>query len=368
MQVSLQNGADNLLKACGGLSAGQTLLVLHEAAELDYYDHEIVQAVVDRARGLGIAVEADEVPFSPDGANPCETLIGRMKAADRTLFLARFGDQIRFSEAMSGISPIMCYALDAGMLSSGFGQADYHAFVALKDLINGHLAQSEEIHVTCPLGTDFKGQGAQFPRSASDVSVTRFPMSVFAPVPAGNFSGRVVQHGFLVGTGSRFYQPYACTLENPVSFSFRDGRITGVDGADADVGLARQHYERIGAQYDIDPWVMHSWHAGIHPGCAYERPVASNFERWSGAAFGNPRLLHFHTCGAYAPGEISLNVLDPTIRVDGISVWDKGRLEPSRIPGGAEIIEAHPEIAALFANPARAVGQCPEETLSGSWS
>ena len=116
--------------------------------------------------------------------------------------------------------------------------------------------------------------------------------------------------------------------------------------------------------FGLDPLTMHSWHAGIHPGCAYTTPAQSSFERWSGSAFGNPRLLHFHTCGHYAPGEISLNVLDPTIRVDGVAIWDAGVLRADLLPGGTEILEQYPCIKAVFDDPARHVGQGANGRLS----
>lgn len=39
--------------------------------------------------------------------------------------------------------------------------------------------------------------------------VSRFPMPVFTPLPAAEFSGIVALPGFLAGTGSLYYQPYA---------------------------------------------------------------------------------------------------------------------------------------------------------------
>ena len=115
--------------------------------------------------------------------------------------------------------------------------------------------------------------------------------------------------------------------------------------------------------FGIDPHVMHSWHPGIHPGCAYHAPARDNLERWAGAAFGNPRLLHFHTCGDYAPGEISLNVLDPTVTVDGVAVWDEGAFRPELVPGGAEILARYPCVRAAFEAPVREVGLGPSGRL-----
>ncbi len=361
----LRTGAENLLLECGGLKAGDRLLVLCEDPSLGYYYADLCQAVVDCARQHGIETSVQTIPFDPMGGALPDGLIASMKSADRTLFLSRTGDQIRFDAGMSDIRPIMSYVVDAGMLASGFGRADYFGFVALKDAVNALMATATRIQVTCPLGTDFSGPGAAYPKAgAADVSVARFPMSVFAPVPAQGFSGTLIQDGFLVGTGSKFYEPYGCTLREPLAVHFKDNTLTGFSGHQMDVHCATMHYEAVGKMFDLDPMTMHSWHAGIHPGCAYPTPAYENYERWSGSAFGNPRLLHFHTCGDYAPGEISLNVLDPTIRVDGVAVWDKGVLRPETIPGGDEILDRHPSIKAVFDAPERQVGQSSDGRLS----
>lgn len=54
------------------------------------------------------------------------------------------------------------------------------------------------------------------------------------------------------------------------------------------------------------------------------RAAPDNHERWNGRAFGNPRLPHFHTRGARAPGEIAWNVVDPSIIADGLAAWKDG--------------------------------------------
>jgi len=84
--------------------------------------------------------------------------------------------------------------------------------------------------------------------------------------------------------------------------------------------------------------------------------MRDNYERWGGAAFGNPRILHFHTCGAYAPGEISWNIVDPTVVVDDVPLWQDGVFNAHLLPGGPEILAKYPDVAALFAAPDRDIG------------
>ena len=175
------------------------------------------------------------------------------------------------------------------------------------------------------------------------------------PVPAHTFSGRVATR-FLTGTGSRYYDDYTPEFTAPLFALMRDGRLTGFEGQAEDVARATAQYNRVAETFGIDRDFVHSWHAGIHPGCGYPWDMRRNWERWGGAAFGNPRILHFHTCGAYAPGEISWNVIDPTIEVDGVTLWDQGVFRADRLPGGPEILTRYPCAAALFRSPDRDIG------------
>jgi hypothetical protein len=353
----LTKGARNLLVNCAKCQPGDTLLIVRETDDVDYYDPELCQAIKVVAEGLGLFIQMFGVPLSREVTDPSEELEQMMRRADCTIFLARLGDQIRFRPKNSANTQIISYALDREMLASPFGTIDYEAFSALKELVNVAVFQGEEIHVTCPAGTDFRGAIAQISMTAQDTNLKRFPVSVFAPVPGKGFKGRIAQNGFLTGTGSQYYSPWACELKDTLFVNFEDTWITGFDGSGRDVAAAKAHYEFVGEKYNIDTYYLHSWHAGIHPGCEFKEPAGAHFERWGGGAFGNPRILHFHTCGAYPPGEISLNVLDPTVRVDGVAVWEDGELYVSRIAGGEELLEAYPDMRAVFERRATQVGQ-----------
>ncbi|MFD2856156.1 hypothetical protein ACFSZS_17300 [Seohaeicola zhoushanensis] len=198
------------------------MLVLAEDPRLGYYDAEIAGAVIEAALGMGVYPRLREVAFSPDAVTPDAALLAEMGAADRVLFLARLGDQLRFDPALDSIRPVVSYALDAATLGTDFGRAHHHAFEALKSRINTALAGAGQIRVTCPLGTDFAGPGARFPETGGEVGIARFPMAVFAPVPAGAYSGRIAQAGFLIGTGSRYYDPYALALDDVLLVHFEE--------------------------------------------------------------------------------------------------------------------------------------------------
>ena len=356
-KTGAQAAAENLLLNCAGLVSGERLLILMEDAQEGHYAAELGSIVSNAARSCAIKTDLMTVPFKQEVFGLDPSVEAAMKHADCTIFFARLGDQIRFLDHAKNRRAIVCYALDEEMFSSTFGWAHHRAFSELKSGLDRMFALADRIRVTCPLGTKFEGPGSpELLDINTDVSVTRFPMSVMAPVPADGFAGQIAQRGFLTGTCSRFYQPYAAKLDDVLLVRFENNRITSFDGSQRDIATAEAHYSAVASRFNIDRTYVHSWHPGIHPGCAYTRPAAQNFERWCSGAFGNPRILHFHTCGAYAPGEISLNIVDPTIEIDGVHIWENGVLDPSRVEGGSEILAQYPCASYAFQNASRAIG------------
>lgn len=353
----VDRAASNLLFACAAARVGETLLILHESAQYGYFGAGLAPTLAAAAERLGLAVTTVEVGFDPDATRLPDAVHEAVARADHALFLARLGDQLRFKAMPAGSRPIVSYVLDETALASPFGTADHRAMVALSAAIDRHLAGAREIRVTCPLGTDLAGAIAPERAAAPyDTSIKRFPQSVHRPVDATGFSGRVAVAHMLCGTGSRYYQPYGIPLASPVIAEIGGGRIRGWSGRPDVVARVEDHVATVADRFGIDGALVHSWHTGIHPGCAYPGSAHDHYERWSGSAFGNPRILHFHTCGHYAPGEICWNIIDPTVAVDGVPVWRDGRLDIAAVPGAAAILAEHPDVAALFAAPERRIG------------
>ena len=297
-----------------------------------------------------------DVGFSPDNPHLTPELKQEFEGADIILFLARLGDQLRFSDMPSGKRIVVSFALDAWLFASSFATTHHGAMMALKKKVDSALASATNVRVTCAKGSDFSGRPDMPDVSVGDTSILRFPMSIFQPVPARTFSGRVALCGFLTGTGSLYYDDYTVEFDGPVFALFQDGQLTGFEGSAHDVAAANAHYDRVSTLFQIDRNFVHSWHAGIHPGCGYTRSARDNYERWGGSSFGNPRILHFHTCGAYAPGEISWNMLDPTIAIDGVKVWENGVFHADRLDGGQAILDTYACAAAVFNAPTKEIG------------
>lgn len=243
----------------------------------------------------------------------------------------------------------MCYIRDMDMLASPFGTLQYSAIRDLKNAIDNLLMNADNIEVSCPLGTHFSGT-PKFNQNeeAVDVGVLRFPLGVPTPMPGGGFSGRVVMDRFLAPTGSRVYDPPFIKLEEPVFAEIEMGRITDFTGPQNTVNRVKDHYSRVAGEFNIDPAVVHSWHAGIHPGCDYQVAEADNPDRWSNTVFSDPDYVHFHTCGDYAPGEISCTLPGHTIKINGVTVWKNGKLLPHVFKETKVCLEKWPDLNALF--------------------
>jgi len=352
----IERGARNLLGACAQAQSGERLIIVEEDPALGYYDDGLGEIIAECARRAGLQVERRQTPFSPEiDAMPAH-LEDALRTSDHILFLARVGDQLRFTAMPNDAKPIVSYVLDRKALASPFAGACYGDLFDLKHALDRLVGVARHIRITCPLGTDFAGSVERQEAQSSDVTVKRFPISVFSPVPCQNFSGKVAVMHCLAGTGSRYYEPYGVKLAEPVFAKVEGNRVVDWDGPGDAVRRVTAHYEFVAGRFGIERDFVHSWHAGIHPGCVYEGSAFENLERWSGSAFGNPRLLHFHTCGAFAPGEICWNVVDPTIAIDDVPVWENGRLYPERFPEGRDILARNAELAALFANPQNEIG------------
>lgn len=350
-----ETGALNLLRNCAHAAAGDRLLIAYEPPEYGYFDADAVGVVARAAEQLGLRVDAASVGFNPDNPHLPPDLLDRFEAADIIVFLARLGDQLRFSEMPQGKTIVVSFALSQELFKSGFATGHHEAFLELKAAVNEALDRAEHVRISCPLGTEITGRPEMNLAPDGDTTILRFPMSVFTPVPAHSFSGRAAMT-FLTGTGSRYYDDYTPEFGAPVFALMENGRLTGFEGAAEDVARANAQYDRVSSMFGIDRNFVHSWHAGIHPGCGFPWDMRQNWERWGGAAFGNPRILHFHTCGAYAPGEISWNIFDPTIEVDGVTLWEDGAFRADRLRGGPAILARYPGVAALFAAPDRDIG------------
>ncbi len=355
LQTQMCAGTWNLLHNCANLQPDEKLLLVCEDPMLGWYDQKVADIIASAIKEFGPTPTIFKVGEPSNKA--VAGLSDAIEAHDCIIYLARLGDQSRFDEIAAGKRSVMCYIRDADMLASPFCQATYQAIKALKSAIDKVLLSAKTIKITCPNGTDLIGMTKAGNRMEKrDVSVFRFPLGVPQPITAAHFSGQVALSRYLTPTGSMVYEPASVPLSKTTIAHIANGRITGFDGEKNDVAVIQAHYKDISDQFGIDRNIVHSWHAGIHPACVYTANAADNPDRWSNTVFGNPRILHFHTCGDYAPAEISWIIIDQTVTIDGCPLWKHGRLCPEKFKKTAYCLEKWPQLKALFAHPAQEIG------------
>jgi len=355
MSEDLAEGARNLLINCAELKINESLVIVCESAELGWYDETAPDAVAAAARNMGVEPVILKVGAPENERDP--RIIEAMADHDCTVFFARIGDQDRFAEPVPGKKTVMSYARTAQQLTSLFGRADHRAFIQLKQAVNDILLGANIIRITCPQGSDVSGNVSGSEREdLGDVSVRRFPLGVPQPLDAGGMSGRVALSRYLTPTGSKIYDPPSVPIDGVVMAEVSDGRILDLQGEQASVRRIRQHYEMVSDKFGIEKDIVHSFHAGIHPGSTFTQDAAVDPDLWSNSVFTNPRVLHFHTCGDYIPGEISWMLIDHTLSVDGIDLWHKGCLCPEVFKETQTCLESWPELRTLIASPSQAIG------------
>jgi len=352
---NLAAGARNLLLNCAGLKAGDRVLIVQEDPALGWYDTDAPLALGKEAAALGMMAAILHV----GGPEEEESSLKADRAAvdyDCVIYMARIGDLDRFSPGVDDKIRVMCYARDADQLASAYGRTHHGAMLGLKEAVNDILLGAEQIDVSCPLGTAFSCVVTDRSRESGDVAVRRFPMGVPQPLLADRFTGRVALARYLTPTGNRSYEPASLALDQTVFVTVEAGRIKGYEGEVDTVARVREHYKTVSDIFGIDPDFVHSWHAGIHAGATFKKAAVDNPDRWSNSVFTNPRFLHIHTCGAYAPGEICWMVLDPTVSVDGKNLWEGGRLRLEEFGPLRQHAEKWQVLSELLANPSNDIG------------
>jgi hypothetical protein len=327
MRCDPRAGARSLITEAIGARAGQALAIVAEDPRLGIYDAMVPACVADVAAELGIKAHIIEIGdlAGIDAVPP--PVAEALARCDHVLFHSRLGDTLRFSAIPGSASKTMSYALDIGILGGPACTLSHRVLERIRAAYDAHANRTRSWRVTCPLGTDISGTQdveAVAAGKAEDFTVTRYPVCAPRPLPCNTASGLVVLSGWLMASGNRKYDDDELMLPDPVHAHVDRGWIIDFTGPGAAVDAVRAHYRRVGAHFGIDPFTVHSWHGGINPGAYYPIRAVAGLERWGKVAFANPRYLHFHTCGSYAPGEIAWTIIDGSATYDGTPFWQEG--------------------------------------------
>ena len=327
MRFDPRAGARSLIEDAVSAQAGDSLAIVAEDPRLGIYDATVPQCVADVAREIGIEVRIVPVGDHVGLGEVPREVARALVECDHVVFHARLGDTLRFSEISGRATKTMSYALDIGVLGGPSCTVPHRVMEAIRVAYDNQVNRARTWRVTCPLGTDISGRQdieAVTAGKAEDFTLTRYPVCAPRPLPCNRASGVVAVANWLMASGNRKYPDDELMLPVPVMAHIENGRITEFEGPAEEVERVRAQYQRVGALFGLDPFTVHSWHAGMNPGAFYPVRARSGIERWGKVAFANPRYLHFHTCGNYAPGEIAWTLFDASAEFDGVEFWRDG--------------------------------------------
>lgn len=350
-EESLVRGAENLLANCIGIKPGESVMVVTEQTEESDYDQFVPDFISQQAQQMGANTRGFVAPFVAGPQDIPAELVQAIREVDHTIFCARIGDQLRFSDFEGDGTQTMCYALSREHLGSEFSTLPNQLLEEILNKLESELEQVQEWQITCPLGTDVKGSCENNKSNGAGrpgFTLFNFPIGTFKPISCKSITGKVVLSNWITSSGLHQYAPDALVLDSAVTVKVDQGRMVGFEGDLAEVKKFKAHYEKVASRFDIDPWIVHSWHGGINPQTFYDEAPADNLWRWNTLTFHSPRRVHIHTCGDYAPAEISWSIFDATISFDGQVYWDKGEFVFLQREDIKEIINKYPGGESLF--------------------
>ena len=342
----LLKAAHNLLVNCAGLRRSDSLLIVRENESLGWYKNDISDFILKSANDMGIDAFLHEV--GPPEKLQNKEFYEKMNQYSCVIFFARLGDQNRFENKGFSSKRVMSYVRNCESLASTFGTLDYNLNILIKDAIDRLIETSNKIEINCPLGTNLIGEINKDTSETKEVSVLRFPVLVPKPIDAKPFSGKVVLNNYLTSTGSRVYKPNFLRIDNEVTVTIDNGCINDVQGIPEDVKNFREHYDYVSQKFGIDMNSVHSWHPGIHPGAEDNKFYEYDPDKWSNTVFGQPKYLHFHTCGNYAPGEICWMIPNHTVLIDKKPLWKDGVLMLNDFEHTKGLLEKYPPLKNVF--------------------
>lgn len=328
-EAQVREGARNMLVNGCGATAGTQVLIINQPGLVE---PAVADVIEQEARALGAQVYvlwADEV-VGPE-ALP-QPVMDAMRNTEVVVFNHMLAGLLRLVPFDGTGLKILNFCTTWDTLGSEFARVPYGVMVEVMKTLSPRLAAASRWQITCPLGSDFSGVIEKKPASTQDkggmgdgFTLRTFPLSVSAPVMSMNASGKLAIR-WLTPAGIHKFDEPGITLPSPVLATLERGHMVDFEGAPQAVAELKRFLEKIGAATGKDGYIVNSWHAGTNPRCFAHVTPQENLDAWMYMVHGNPRIAHFHTIGEAPPGEMSIPLVDPTIRFDDEVYWQAGHL------------------------------------------
>jgi leucyl aminopeptidase (aminopeptidase T) len=314
--MEMMRGAMKVMR-CGGVKEGETVLISTDSNKM---------RIAEALGGAACAVGATPIiimipPVGVHGAQLPEPVVAAFREADVFLQPTTWSQthtKARIEAIKAGKRGSTMCEVTEDALCVGAINADYEECDRLGRKLGAALAQSEEIRVTTPRGTDIRGyvkgrpvqyetglfkepgQFAAFPDSEINIS----PLE-------GSAEGKIVSDVSIMSVG--------VTLYDPVTLSVKAGRIVDIQGGMAAMKL-RQILESLN---DEKAYNYAEFGIGLNPEA---RLAATNLEDLGRLGNCHVGIGSSFAIGGnvLAPNHIDAMYKDTTVYFDGKVVLDNG--------------------------------------------
>ena len=356
-EEQVREGARNLLINGANIKAGPEVLIINQPGLVEPAVADIIE---QEARALG----ADVYVMWADGIKGPDQMpqpvMAAMKHCEVTVFNHMLAGLLRLVPFDGTGLKLLNFCTTWDTLGSEFARVHYRVMMEIMQYFGPKLAAETTYRITCPLGTDFYGDIEAKPAPAKDeaakkedtgdgFSLRTFPISVSPPVMSLKANGKLAVR-WLTPAGIHEFDEPGISLPSPVLATIKDGRMVDFEGDAESIAELRRFVEKIGALTGKDGYVVNSWHAGTNPRCFAHVTPEEDLEAWMYMAHGNPRVVHFHSIGEPPPGEMSIPLVDPTIKYGDKTFWENGKLLILDDPEIRELVAKHhdPDDALYF--------------------
>ncbi len=338
----IEEGLRNLLTNCAGVQGSQNVVLIHEEGN-SAVDGEVIAGIAQAARELGAKVTS--LGFGERLAGPeaiPSHIVDAMARADVTILSHYMGAMLRLRPPIGAGVNVLNYATSKEVLASRWATVPYGLWLEVSDAVARELRGAKTWRVTCPLGTDLRGNVTPPPETSSSqpFTVLTFPIGTHNPIRSNGASGRLVIR-WLASSANHDIGD-GLVLQRPVIADVLDDRLVNLEGDASDVDGVASLLQHLGHRNGVDPMLINSWHAGINPQARPAIGPGENLNHWQLMSHNNPRLMHFHAVGHVMPGEVSMPVLDADIWLDDRLLWSRGDFLLLKTPLIQDILRRYP--------------------------
>lgn len=346
---ALLQGARNCAVNCGGVKAGDNVLILSLVNDPVYpVDDLAVQALATACQEVGARPQVMWATGMEKGwwDTPSPIILGAFEKADlvinNTLAIGRPIRAVREIMFRQGVPMIRNMATTATALASAWARFPFALSDEITSTAGQYVDNATRWRVVAPNGTDISGNMAPpsqtqsgFAKYATHRGTSKnrpFPQGCIVPITSTGANGVIVTDRTLP-IEARHLGVSETGFRDEVRITVENNMMVNIEGGKEAVAL-RRFFERMSKEIGDNAWNLSSFHSGINPKAGLRVSPDLHPDLWNLAKHNHPSSMHFH-CGGNKQVvdfdypymfHVSLEVDDATMYMDDTALYTDGTL------------------------------------------